>query len=207
MIRDEPEAWQITRHEVLATGRVSDFVQDHVATPSGEQIVRQYVTHPGAVGIIAWDDEDRIGVVRQYRHPVRMRLVEPPAGLLDVDNEDWLDAAQRELAEEAQLAAADWRVLIDFFTTPGGCQESLRLYLARDLSPAARPDGFVVEGEEAHMSFEWVGRADLVDAVLSGRVQNPSMVAGVMALEAARLGGRLDGLRTPDAPWLARANG
>ena len=64
---------------------------------------RQYLLHPGAVGVIAWDDADRIAVVRQYRHPVGFQLVEPPAGLLDADDESWLAAAQRELAEEAGL--------------------------------------------------------------------------------------------------------
>ncbi|NYK32443.1 NUDIX domain-containing protein, partial [Salmonella enterica subsp. enterica serovar Typhimurium] len=90
-------------------------------------INRQYMSHPGAVGIIALDDQDRVAVVRQYRHPVRMVLVEPPAGLLDVEGEDFLAAAQRELAEEAMLSADDWRVLVDIVTTPGGCQESLRI--------------------------------------------------------------------------------
>lgn len=201
---DRPESWPVTRHEVLATGRVSDFVQDRITTPDGGSILRQYVTHPGAVAIIAWDEQDRIACVQQYRHPVQMALVEPPAGLLDGDHEVWLDAAVRELAEEALLAADQWRVLVDVFTTPGGCQESIRVYLATALRPAPRPDGFVVEGEEAHMDLGWVPRADLVEGILAGRLQSPSLVSGVLALETARLSGRLDRLRTPDAPWPAR---
>lgn len=197
--------WPVTDREVLGTGRVSSFVEETISTPSGEEIVRQYVTHPGAVAIVAWrEDTDDIAVLRQYRHPVGMELVEIPAGLLDVDGEDYLLAAQRELAEEVELAADRWHVLVDIFTTPGACEESLRMYLARDVRPASRPDGFVLEGEEAHMTWEWVPRQDVVDAILAGRAQSPSLVSGVLALEAARLAGRLDSLRPADAEWPTR---
>jgi len=135
---------------------------------------------------------------------VRMELVEIPAGLLDLDGESWVTAAQRELAEEAELAADRWDVLVDMCTTPGACEESLRIFLARDLRPASRPDGFVLEGEEAHMSWDWVDRDELVGAILDGRCQSPTLVAGVLALETSRLAGRLQGLRSPDADWPIR---
>ena len=202
---DQPMAWPVRSREVLGTGFVSSFVDEEVETPSGETMRRQYVTHPGAVGVVAWrEDTDDIAVVRQYRHPVRMELVEIPAGLLDLDGEEYVVAAQRELAEEAELAADRWDVLVDTCTTPGACEESLRIFLARGLRPADRPEGFVLEGEEAHMTWEFVPRADLVDAVLGGLCQNPSLVAGILALETARLSGRLDDLRPADAPWPAR---
>ncbi|AFV89874.1 MAG: NUDIX hydrolase [Acidipropionibacterium acidipropionici] len=201
---DHDETWQIDSHRVLATGRVCDFVNDRVITPAGEQVDRQYITHPGAVGIIALDDRDRVAVVRQYRQPVRMVLVEPPAGLLDVDGEGYLHAAQRELAEEARLAASDWRVLVDVFTSPGGAQESLRIFLARDLRPAPLPDGFVLEGEEVTMSQDWEPLDDLVEAVYAGQCQSPTMVAGVLALALARSRGSLDALRPADSPWPVR---
>lgn len=203
-VTDSPLAWPVTEHQVLGTGHVSDFVNDAVTTPDGHTMQRQYLLHPGAVGVIAWDDEDRIAVVRQYRHPVGFRLVEPPAGLLDADGESWVSAAERELAEEAGLRASRWHVLVDLFTTPGACQETLRIYLARDLSEAPVPDGFVAHHEEAHMDVCWANRADLVAAILAGRLQNPTMVSGILALEVARLSGRLDDLRAPDAAWPAR---
>ena len=202
---DQPMAWPVRSREVLGTGFVSSFVDEEVETPSGETMRRQYVTHPGAVGVVAWrEDTDDIAVVRQYRHPVRMELVEIPAGLLDLDGEEYVVAAQRELAEEAELAADRWDVLVDTCTTPGACEESLRIFLARGLRPTGRPEGFVLEGEEAHMTWEFVPRADLVDAVLAGECQNPSLVAGILALETARLSGRLDDLRPADAPWPIR---
>jgi 8-oxo-dGDP phosphatase len=203
-IGDRPQSWPVTDHTILARGNVCDFVVDTVHTPDGGTMARQYTLHPGAVGVIAWDANDRIAVVLQYRHPVAHLLVEPPAGLLDHGGEDYLAAAQRELAEEAGLAADDWRVLVDLFTTPGANQESVRIYLARQLSSAPVPAGFIAESEEAEMEVAWAARADLVAAVLGGRVQNPVMVAGVMALEVARLNGGLGALRPADADWPAR---
>ncbi|MGA4668191.1 NUDIX domain-containing protein [Propionibacteriaceae bacterium Y1923] len=197
-------AWPVSSSDVLARGRVCNFVQETVVPPSGEPFSRQFISHPGAVGIIAVDEQDRVAVVNQYRHPVGLELVEPPAGLLDVDGEDFLVAAQRELAEEVQLRADDWRILVDVCTSPGGSEESARVFLATGLSEAPHPDGFVPEDEEAHMQVGWVPFDDLVDGVLAGRLQSPLLVAGIMALAAARGTGRLDHLRQPDAPWPVR---
>lgn len=203
---DEPMKWPVSGRRELGTGRISSFVEEQIRTPSDEMITRQFLTHPGAVAVVAWrEDSDDIAVLRQYRHPVGMELVEIPAGLLDVRGEDPLLAAQRELAEEVELAAERWHTLVDIFTTPGACEEALRMYLARDVTPATRPDGFVLEGEEAHMSWEWMPRQSIVDAILAGRVQSPSLTSGVLALETARLAGRLDELRPADAEWRARA--
>ncbi|GAA2178771.1 NUDIX hydrolase [Brooklawnia cerclae] len=201
---DVPESWPVVSHEVKATGRVQNFVEERVVTPTGDTMVRQWVGHPGAVGIMALDDQGRIAVVHQYRHPVGMRLVEPPAGILDMDGERAVEAAQRELAEEAQLAASDWSVLVDLFTSPGGLEESLRVYLARDLRPAPRPDGFVVADEETDMGLAWLPLDTLVERVYAGQVQNPTMVAGTLALALAIATGRVERLRPPTAPWPAR---
>lgn len=200
--RDTPELWEIRSRRRIGAGRLFDYLTDEVVTPSEEGMQRDFIDHTGAVAVIAVDEAERVVCVHQYRHPAAYRLVEPPAGLLDVAGEDFLTAAQRELAEEAGLAASDWRVLVDFFSSPGGMNESIRVYLARGLSPAAPGPDFVVEHEEAHMTVLRVAYADLVSAVLAGRVQSPTMVAGVLAYAAAR--DRLDQLRPADAPWRAR---
>jgi ADP-ribose pyrophosphatase len=203
-IADTPLAWPVESSTVLAEGGVGRFIQDRVRTPDGEVMTREYVRHPGAVGVIAIDEHERVALVRQYRHPVRHRLVEPPAGLLDVDGEDYLVAVQRELTEEAGLAARTWRVLVDLFTTPGMVGETLRIYLARDLSPADAPDGYLSVGEEAHMDIVWATLDDLVTAVLEGRVHNPTLVAGALAAWTARERDSYAGLRPADADWPAR---
>lgn len=197
--------WPVVSREVLGQGRVSSFVNEVVETPDGASMERQFLTHPGAVAIVPWDEEsDEIALLQQYRHPVRMELVEIPAGLLDVAGEDWNDAAVRELAEEIELKAARWDVLVDMATTPGACEETIRIFLARGLERAERPEGFELEGEEAHMTWAFHPRQEVVDAVMAGRVQSPTLVAGILALETARLSGRLDQLRSLDAPWPIR---
>ena len=202
-LADIPLAWPVESSSVLGHGHIADFREDEIRTPDGSLIKREYLQHPGAVAVIALDAQERVALVRQYRHPVRHRLVEPPAGLLDVDGEDYLAAVQRELAEEVDLAAGEWHVLVDQFSTPGIVGEAIRVYLARDLSSTGAPDGFVREGEEADMDVVWAPLSDLVDAVLAGRLHNPSLVSGVLAAEAARARGWAS-LRPADAPWPAR---
>ncbi len=201
---DRPESWPLLSRTILGRGRVENFVEDEIQGPDGSHFTRQWASHPGAVGVIALRDDNRVAVVQQYRHPVGMRLVEPPAGLLDVKGEQPVDAARRELAEETQLAADRWQVLVDASTSPGGLQENLRVFLARDLRPAPRPDGFVVEDEEADMAVGWLPLAELVEGVFAGRLQSPTMVIGILALQTALSTGRLDHLRAADAPWPVR---
>lgn len=201
---DAATSWPVESRSVTADGFVTSYVEEEVLSPSGQLLSRQYVRHPGAVGVIALDDDDRVALVRQYRHPVRHRLIEPPAGLLDVEGEDYRIGAERELAEEVGLGAASWRVLVDLFTSPGMASESLRVYLARDLTPADAPEGFEKHGEEAHMDIVWARLADLVEAVLAGDLHNPVLVSGVLATAAARTRGGFDTLRPADAPWPAR---
>jgi ADP-ribose pyrophosphatase len=201
---DRPELWPAAEVARL-DGRLTSFVREDVTTPAGGVIRRDWLRHPGAVAVIAVDGAERLAVVVQYRHPAGFRLVEPPAGLFDRPGEDPLAAAQRELAEEVRLQAADWKVLADLFTSPGASQESIRVFLARGLAPAAPPAGFELEGEEAEMGVGWAAVDDVVAAILAGRLQSPTLIAGVLAYWAARQQGRLDGLRPPDAPWPGRA--
>ena len=200
---DTPLAWPVESSAVLARGAITRYLQDQVRMPDGNLIIREYLEHPGAVGVIALDDHDRVALVRQYRHPVRHRLIEPPAGLLDVGGEDYLPAIQRELAEEAGLAAGNWAVLVDLFTTPGILGESLRIYLARDLEPVDGPDGYIREGEEAHMDLVWASLDDLVVAVLAGSLHNPTTVSGVLAAWTARQRDGYTSLRPATAAWPA----
>jgi ADP-ribose pyrophosphatase len=185
-LRDEATEWTVVAERVLGTGNFTTLVQDDIVGPDGDTLSREYLKHPGAVGIIALDDHQRVALVRQYRHAVRHRLLEPPAGLLDVHGESPLLAAQRELAEEVGLAADTWNILVDLFTTPGIIAESLRIYLARDLHPADAPDGFVKAGEEAEMELSWAPLEQLVEAVLAGDLHNPTLVSGVLATHSAR---------------------
>jgi ADP-ribose pyrophosphatase len=203
-LADRPELWPSA--EIFRTrGHITDYVGEAVTAPSGDTLKRDWLRHPGAVGVLAIDDDERLAVVVQYRHPAAFTLIEPPAGLLDVGGEAAVSGARRELAEEAQLQAEDWRTLVDVFTSPGSSQESIRIFLARGLRPAPRPEGFVLEGEEAEMGVGWAAVDEAVAAILAGRLQCPTLVMGVLAYWTARAQGRLDALRPADAPWPARA--
>jgi ADP-ribose pyrophosphatase len=182
-------------------GQVWDVRTDVVELADGQQVERDLLVHPGAVGIIAIDDDLRILLVHQYRHPVAATLWEPPAGLLDLAGEVPLDAAARELFEEAGYRARDWSVLIDAFSSPGGSTESVRVYLARDLTAVDDHERHIGEHEEREMPTRWVTLADARAAVLSGRLHNPLAVMGILAAASVLLDG-VDGLRPVDSPWL-----
>jgi 8-oxo-dGTP pyrophosphatase MutT (NUDIX family) len=203
-LTDDPMAWPVVSSKTLGQGVITTLIQDEVRTPDGELMRREYSEHPGAVGVIAIDEQQRVALVRQYRHPVRHRLIEPPAGLLDVDGEDSLPAVQRELAEEVGLEAQRWNVLVDLFTSPGILAEPMRIYLARDLTGVDAPTDFVLEGEEAHMDIVWAPLAELVDAVLAGRLHNPTLVSGVLAAWSGWQRDQFASLRPGDADWPAR---
>ena len=149
-------------------------------------VTREYVRHPGAVAVILMNDDDDVLLLRQYRHAARAELWEPPAGLLDVPGEDPLEAARRELAEEADLVAASWWVLADYLSSPGGSDEALRIYLARDATPVHADDLHDRQDEERDMVALWVPLDDALAAVLAGQVRNPSTVIGILAAHAAR---------------------
>lgn len=186
-LRDEPVEVEVVASDLVYEGRVWDVRSDTVRY--GERdIVRQYVDHPGAAAVIALDEQDRVLLIQQYRHPIRHRDWEVPAGLLDIDGESPLETAQRELAEEVDLDAERWEELLSIFTTPGGNDEVVHLFLARGLAP--HPIRHAREDEEADIRIEWMPLADAVAAVMAGRLRNGILAVGLLAA-AERL--RADG--------------
>lgn len=189
MIADRPGRRPVLDSEVAFRGLIWDVRRDRVDLGGGGAVLRDYVAHTGAVAVLVLDDEDRVLLQRQYRHPVGTELWEPPAGLLDVAGEDPVAAAARELAEEADLRAGSWWLLAQFWSSPGFTDERLRVYLARDLTPVPEAERHVREAEEADLEAAWVPLDEAVDAVLAGRVGNPSAVVGILAAAASRARG------------------
>ena len=177
-LRDEPVEADVVSTDLVYEGRVWNVRSDTLRY-GGSDIVRQYVEHPGAAAIVALDDEQRVLLIQQYRHPIRHRDWEIPAGLLDVAGESPLETARRELIEEADLEASDWTPLVSVFTTPGGNDEVVHLFLARGLTPVAEPHAR--EDEEADIRIEWVPLEDAVAGVLAGRLRNGILATGVLA--------------------------
>lgn len=178
-------------------GRVWDVRRDEIVY-GGATIDRDYVDHTGAVAVLALDDEGRVLLIEQYRHPNGYRDWEIPAGLLDEEGESPLAAARRELAEEVDLVADEWRLLSEIVTSPGGSNEVVRVFLARGLT--ATSDAFARADEEADLIARWVDLDEAVAAVLSRRIANGILGYALLAAQASRATGWAS-LGDPEQPW------
>jgi ADP-ribose pyrophosphatase len=184
--------------ETIYIGKIFALRADEVRMPHGNTARREVVEHYGAVAVLALDDDNRVMLVYQYRHPLGRRLWELPAGLLDLGGEPPHITAARELKEEAGLAATDWRTLVDLDSAPGFSDESVRVYLATGLSDVGRPDA---HDEEADLTLRWFPLDEAVQMVLSGQIVNSIAVGGIMAAHAVD---DHTTLRPVDAPWVDR---
>lgn len=181
-LKDEPSLVPVRSSAVLHDGKIWDVVLEEFEY-GGAVLAREFVDHPGAVAVLAMDDQERVLLIRQYRHPIRTRDWELPAGLLDLEGEDPLEAAKRELAEEVDLEAGEWSDLAAFYTSPGGSNELLQVYLAKDLR--ATP-AFARFAEEEHIELRWVALDEAVEAVLGGKLRNSILTIAVLTAHARR---------------------
>ena len=196
-------SYDVLSSETAYVGRIISVRKDVVAMPGGTTSQRDVVEHPGAVGVVALDEQGQVLLVHQYRHPVRRRLDELPAGLLDVDGEPALETAKRELAEEAGYAARTWHVLVDTLTSSGMTDEAIRVFLARDLREVERD---VQEHEELEMTSSWLDLKEAVRRVLAGELENGMAAVGLLAADRAVRDGFAT-LRPADSPWPSRKGG
>lgn len=196
-VADTPESWDVAGSKEHFQGRVIGVRTDTVRMPRDEVADRDYVVHPGSVAVLALDDDDRVLLLRQYRHPVRHLLWELPAGIRDVEGEPLVTTAARELAEEAGYAAETWHTLVDLMSSPGMTDERIRVFLARGLRRTEID--FEHRHEEIDMPVEWVPLADAVEKALMGMIHNSPAVAGILAAYAASVEG-FALLRPADAP-------
>ena len=188
-LADRSEEWPVTESKDVYRGNWvvalrSDRIR-HPDEPDGETFERIILEHPGAVVVLAIDEEERAVCLSQYRHPARRRFVELPAGVIDTDEEP-LEVGRRELREEAGLEAGEWTHLLSAYSSPGYSAEVIHYFLARDLSEVGRGD-FVLAHEEADMQLFRVPYAELLDAVLSGAVQDAPVALAVMAAQVRGL--------------------
>ncbi len=181
-LEDVPEQWPVHGSEQLYRGSAPFGVRmDEISAPGrDERFHRLVLEHPGAVVVLAIDDEERALVLRQYRHAAGMRLVELPAGLLD-PGEDPLEAARRELVEEVAHEAAEWTQLTTILNSPAITSERIAIFLARGLTPVPDRGGFELEEEEADMTVHRVPVDDLVEGVLAGRLTNGPFVVALLS--------------------------
>lgn len=201
-VRDQWQPAPLLDQQVVHRGGKWNVVVE-TAIISGQEVKRDIVVHPGAVAIVALDDSERVFLLRQYRQATGAYLFETPAGLLDEAVEEPLTAARRELVEEAGIEAGRWQVLVDFLNSPGGSSEAIRIYLARDLTEAPHGRIHTGEAEEAELPGVWIDLEQAGELVLSGELNNPTTVVGVLAALVARRD-NWSALRPANAPWEAR---
>lgn len=190
--------FSVAASETLYVGKILALRADEVHMPGGTTARREIIEHFGAVAVVAVDDEANIVLVHQYRHAFGRRLWELPAGLLDVGGEAPHLTAARELAEEAGLTAQTWHTLVDLDSSPGFSDESVRVFLATDLSEVERP---AADHEEADLEVRRIPLPDAVTMVYSGEIVNSTAVCGVLAAHAMP---GPESLRPVDAPWADR---
>ena len=196
-LRDDLVDLPITASDVVFEGKVWNIRREDF-TLDDTTITRDFLDHTGAVAVFALDERGRVLLIKQYRHAVRTRDWELPAGLLDIRGEAPLLGAQRELAEEVDLVAESWDLLCEYMTSPGGSNEVIRVYLARGVSAAA--EVFARTEEEAGIEVRWVPLDQVVDAVLARDLQNSILAIAVLSAQALQSRG-WQGLGDPNAPW------
>jgi ADP-ribose pyrophosphatase len=197
MVSDPPPAsWPVASTREEFSSRLITVRTDKVQLPDQHYAERTVVSHIGAVAVFALDDQDRVLMIRQYRHPAGRELWEIPAGLRDVKGEALVDTARRELVEETGHAAREWHSLIDSYASPGISSERIRIFLARGLAPVE--SDYQREGEEKFLRTAWVPLAEAVQAALAGELHNGATVQAVLGGHIARATG-FAGLRPADA--------
>ncbi|MEH3034751.1 MAG: NUDIX hydrolase [Aeromicrobium erythreum] len=185
-VADADQEWPVADSTTHYDSPYVALAVDTIVAPDGTEHGRAVVRPNGAVGVLALDADDRVLLVQQYRHPVRSRLVELPAGTLDVAGESGLAAAQRELAEEADVEAEEWTELLRLAATPGYSTERWTVFRASGLRPVPEDQREERQAEEADMQQWWVPFETVVSSVLAGRVADAMTVAAVLAERARR---------------------
>lgn len=153
--------------EVKYQGKIIQLQLEDVLLPNGAKGKREVVKHPGAVGIIAFTENNELLMVRQYRKALEKEIVEIPAGKLEKDEEPAV-CAQRELAEETGYIAESITLLTSFYTSPGFADELIYLFVAKGLKPAEAEldeDEFVeVLKVDLEQAKQWVQEQKIHDA-------------------------------------------
>lgn len=175
--------YEVAGSEVAYSGHLSRIRIDRVQMPDGDVAEREIVEHPDAVAVVPLHDDGTVVLLHQYRHAVGRKVLEIPAGKLDVDGEDPADAARREMLEETGLAVGSLTPLLSFANSAGWTDETTTVYLATGLEAAAVPDGFTARGEEADMDVVRMPLGQAVARARAGELVDAKTIIGLLLVE------------------------
>lgn len=161
------------------SGRLLNVFKDRILLPNGAESTREYIKHVGAVAVVAMDNEGRIAVEHQFRYPFMDELMEIPAGKLDYEGEDPLEAAKRELQEETGITASQFDYLGPFYPTCAYSTEVIHLYFAWDLSFGERE-----LDEDESINVEMIDFRELVKLIFAGKIPDGKTQAAVLQVVA-----------------------
>jgi ADP-ribose pyrophosphatase len=178
--RDSGLVETFVRKKTVWRGRAVNFDVDTVRLPNGKLATREYMSHPGAVGVVPFLDRDTIVMVRQYRHPVGEVTLELPAGKID-PNESILTCVKRELAEETGFTARKITPLIRYWPTPAFADEVLHLFVATGLKA-----GCVNTDEDEFLEVVHLPFKKAVEMVRRGKIRDSKTVIGLLSCAVAR---------------------
>ena len=190
---DDPLEEHVVERRLIHRGRYLEFRVDTIERADGSRGTRDVVGHPGAIAVLALDDDGRLLLVRQWRIPAERAMLEIPAGTLDVHDgvtEDPDVAARRELEEETGSRAGAWRKLAEFWTAPGFASELMHLYLATGLT-SATGDDILTPDEDERLELSRVTVDEALALVDRGEISDAKTILGVLWLDRLRRAGEL----------------
>jgi len=158
---------KVNNRTIVYYGKVFELIRENVTLENGTTTDVEYIEHPGAAAVVPFLDDNRIVLLKQYRHALKKHIREIPAGTLD-PREEILDCAKRELIEETGYSAGQWHKLGEITPVPGYSNERIHIYLARELQPAAQDldadEVIQVENIDFRKALEMVGSGKIQDA-------------------------------------------
>ena len=189
----DPLAERVVASDVVHRGHYLEFRVDTIERTDGSTGKRDIVGHPGAIAVLALDDDGRVLLVRQWRTAAGEALLEIPAGTLDVHDgvtEDPDVAARRELEEETGHRARTWRKLAEFWTAPGFATELMHLYLATGIA-GAEADTRLTPDEDERLELRAVALDEAIGLAIDGTIRDAKTILGLLWLDRLRRTGDL----------------
>jgi ADP-ribose pyrophosphatase len=170
--------YKVLKSEIRYKGKVFDHQVDEIEYDNGNLGIREVAIHPGGAVVIPIKDDGKIILVKQFRYPLQITLIELPAGKLDKD-EDPLNCATRELEEETGYKAKEIKKLGQIYTAPGYCTEILHIYSAKGLIPG----NFNREEGEQGMEILEYSIDEIQKMIISGKITDAKTIVGVYYLK------------------------